>query len=110
MPLSLAMRVSIVAVALAAVAPHDRAQRGVGLHRRAVDADPLALDQAALGQALQHPGEDLVVHLERQARAGAAQPGMVGHRLALASRRNSRSDRLSAQRHSRPRSLSMPSK
>ena len=43
------------AIALAAVAPHDRAQRGVGLHRRAVDADPLALHQAALGHELQAP-------------------------------------------------------
>jgi hypothetical protein len=35
-------------------------------------------------QTLQHPGKDLVVQLEPQARAGAAQPGMVGYRLALA--------------------------
>jgi hypothetical protein len=38
-----------LAIALAVVAPHDRAQRGVGLHRRAVDADSLALHQAVLG-------------------------------------------------------------
>jgi hypothetical protein len=42
------------AIALARVAPHDRAQRGVGLHRRAVDADLLAVHQAALG----HEQED----------------------------------------------------
>ena len=68
-------------VALAAVAAHDRAQGGVGLHGRGVDADPVALDQPVLGQALEHPGEDRLVHLERQPRAGLAQPGVVGHRL-----------------------------
>jgi hypothetical protein len=35
------------------------------------------------GQAPQHPSEDLVVQFEWQARAGAAQPGMVGHRFAI---------------------------
>ena len=73
-----------LAVALAGVAPDDRPQRRVGLHGRGIDADPLALDQAVLGQSLQHPGEDLVVDLERQAGAGAAQPGVVRHRLPLA--------------------------
>ena len=81
MPLSLARRCEHLAVAFAAVAADDRAQRRVGLHRRGVDADPLALDQAVLGQPLQHPGEDRLVHLERQARARPAQPGVVGHRL-----------------------------
>jgi hypothetical protein len=68
-------------VALAGVAPHDRAQGGVGLHGRGVDADPLALDQAVLGQPPQHPGEDRLVRLQRQPRAGLAQPRVVGHRL-----------------------------
>ena len=54
------------AIALAAVAPHDRAQRGVGLHRRAVDADPLALHKAALGHEPQHPAEHGLVRLVRQ--------------------------------------------
>ena len=72
-----------LAVALAAAAPDDGAQRRVGLHRRGVDADALALHQATLGQTLQHPGEDCVVQLERQARARAAQPGMVRYPLAL---------------------------
>ena len=71
-------------VAFAAVAAHDRAQRRIGLHRRGVDADPVALDQAVLGQPLQHPGEDRLVHLQRQPRAGLAQPGMVGHPLGRA--------------------------
>jgi hypothetical protein len=71
-----------LAVALAAVAAHDRPQGGVGLHGRGVDADPVALDQAVLGQALQHPGEDRLVHLQRQTRARPAQPGVVGHRLS----------------------------
>ena len=73
-----------LAVALAVVAPHDRAQGGVGLHGRGVDADALALDQAVLGQPLQHPGEDGLVHLQRQAAAGLAQPGVVRHRLGRA--------------------------
>src|SRR3954469_10479320 len=49
-------------VALAAVAPHDRPQGGVGLHGRGVGPDPLALDQPVLGQPPQHPGEDRLVH------------------------------------------------
>ena len=69
------------AIALAAVAPHDRAQRGVGLHRRAVDADPLALHQAALGHELQHPAEHRLVRLVRQTRARARQPRMIGNPL-----------------------------
>jgi hypothetical protein len=36
----------------AIVPAHDRAQRGIGLHRRGIDADPLALDQALLGHKL----------------------------------------------------------
>ena len=71
------------AIALAAVAPHDRAQRGVGLHRRAVDADPLALHKAALGHELQHPAEHRLVGLVRQTRARARQPGMVGNFLPV---------------------------
>ena len=71
------------AIALAAVAPHDRAQRGVGLHCRAVDADPLALHKAALGHELQHPAEHRLVRLVRQTRARARQPGMVGNLLPV---------------------------
>src|SRR5260370_14880574 len=55
------------AIGLAIVPPHDRAQRGIGLHRRGVDADPLALDQALLGHMLQHPAEHLLVDLMGEA-------------------------------------------
>ena len=68
-------------VALAVGAAHDRPQGGVRLHGRGVDPDPVALDQPVLGQAPQHPGEDRLVHLERQPRAGLAQPRVVGDRL-----------------------------
>ena len=70
-----------LAVALAGVPPADRAHRGVGLHGRGIDPDPLALDQAVLGEPLQHPGEHLLVHFQRQPRPGPAQPGMVRHPL-----------------------------
>jgi hypothetical protein len=53
-----------VLIALARVAPHDAAQRGIRLQRRRIDADGLALDLARLGEALQHPGEDGLVRLE----------------------------------------------
>ena len=84
MPLSLGHARQHLAIAFAAVAPNDRAQRRVGFHRRGIDADPLALDQAMLGQTLEHPGEDLVVDFERQAASGAAQPRVIRHSLALA--------------------------
>ena len=58
----------------------------------------------------QNPVEDRRVDFMGQARAGLRQPGMVRHPLTAPSRRNSRSDRESEQRHSRPRSESMPSK
>ena len=35
--------------------PHDRPQGSVGFHRRAVDADPLALHQTALGNERHEP-------------------------------------------------------
>src|SRR5947209_15316434 len=73
-----------LAIAFAVIAPHDRAQRRVGFHRRGIHADPLALDQALLGQTLKHPGEHLVVHFKRQAASGAAQPRVIRHSLALA--------------------------
>ena len=40
-------------------APNDRAQRRIGFHRRGIDADPLALDQAMRCQTFEDPGEDL---------------------------------------------------
>lgn len=36
---------------------------------RGVDADPLALHQAALDDQVQNPAKDLLVHLVRQTRA-----------------------------------------
>ena len=64
----------------------DRRRRDATLagHSRQHFAIAFALDQAVLGQTLQHPGEHLVVDFKRQAAAGTAQPGMVRHALALA--------------------------
>ena len=73
-----------LAIALAIVAAHDRPQRGVGLHRRAVDADPLAFHQTMLGDELQDEGEHLLVHFVRQTAARLRQPGMIGNLVALA--------------------------
>ena len=72
-----------LAIALAVVAPHDRAQRGVGLHRRAVDADSLALHQAVLGDQPQHETEHFLMRLVRQTRARARQPRMIGRLVAV---------------------------
>ena len=72
-----------IAVALAVVAPHDRAQRRIGLHCRAVDADPLALHQAVLGDQLQHKAEHLFMRLVRQTRTRARQPRMIGNLVAV---------------------------
>ena len=83
-PAFLGQALEHLAVALAGVAPDDRPHGGVGLHGGSIDADPLALDQAVLGEALQHPGEDRFVHLERQPRASPAQPGMIRHGLGRA--------------------------
>jgi hypothetical protein len=64
-----------------------------------------------IGQLLQHPAKDRLVHLEWQARERVLlSQEWSGTGSVVPSRRNSRKDRLSAQRHSRPRSLSIPSK
>jgi hypothetical protein len=65
-------------------APHDRAHRRVRLHGRGVDPDAPALDQPAFRQQPEHQREHGVVDLERQARAGARQRAVIGHRLARA--------------------------
>ncbi len=70
-------------IALAGVPAHDRAQRRVGLHRRGVDADPIALDQPVLVEARQHPAEHLGVDLVGKATAGLRKPRMVRNPLAL---------------------------
>ena len=90
----------------------DAAQRGVGRHGRGIDADPVALEQPVLDQALQHPRK---VNTASCTSSGRRERVRLSHEWSGAgsvvpSRRNSRKDRLSAQRHSRPRSLSIPSK
>ncbi len=68
-----------LAIGLAAIAPHDGSQGGVGFHRRAVDADPLALHQAARGDESQNPVENLFMDLVRQPAARLRQPGTIGN-------------------------------
>ena len=72
-----------LAIGLATVATHDGSQRGVGLHRRTVDADPIAFHQTVLGDERQNPAEDVVMHLVRQAAAGLRQPGMIRNLVAV---------------------------
>src|SRR3984893_754369 len=67
-----------LAIGLATVV-HDRPQRGVGLHRRSVDADPLALHETALGNELQNEFEHLLVNFIWQSAACLRQSGMVGN-------------------------------
>jgi hypothetical protein len=66
-------------VGLARVPADDRPERGVGLHRRSVDADPLALHQTVLGDERQDPAEHLLVDLLRQAAPRLRQPGVIRH-------------------------------
>jgi hypothetical protein len=73
-----------LAIALAIVAAHDRPQRGVGLHRRAIDANALAFHQPALGDQHQDEREYLLMHFVRQAAACLRQPRMIGNRVTLA--------------------------
>src|SRR4051812_44081289 len=53
------------------------------LHRRRVDANPLALDQTLLGDELQHPAEDRLVDLTREPPARLRQPGVIGNLLPV---------------------------
>ena len=88
-----------------------RSQRGVGFHRRAVDADPLALHQTVLGDQSQNPAEDLLMDLVRQAAARLRQPGMIGNLVAarqVAGTREATANPNTAR--AMPRSLSIPSK
>ena len=78
------------AIALAIVAANDGAQRRVGLHGRAVDAEPLAVHKTPLGYELQDPAKHLLMRLVRQTRTGPRQPGMIGGLLEFESRRKSR--------------------
>lgn len=70
------------AIGLAIVAPHDAAQRRVRLHVRAIDADALALHEAALGDELREETEYLLVNLMRQTRARLRQSRMIRNFLA----------------------------
>ncbi len=97
-------------VAFAVGAPHDVPQRRVGLHGRGIDADALALDQPRLGDQHQNPVEDRRVDFMGQRVRLRDSQEWSGTRSRLPSRRNARSESESEQRHSRPRSLSMPSK
>ena len=66
-------------IGLATVATHDRPQCSGGLHRRSIDADPLALHETALGNKLQNEFEHLLVNFIGQSAACLRQPGMVGN-------------------------------
>ncbi len=70
-----------LAIGLAIVAAHDRAQRRIGLHGRTVHADPLGLHEIMAGDERQNPAEDLVVHLVRQTAAGLGHPTVIRHLL-----------------------------
>src|SRR3546814_14659582 len=59
------------------VTPYDGTQRGVRLHGRAIDADPLAFHQIVPGDEGQYPAEDLVMYLVRQAAPRLRQPAMI---------------------------------
>ena len=73
-----------LAIALAIVAAHDRPQRGVGLHRRCVNANALALHQTMLGDELQDEREHFLMHFVWKAATCLRQPGMIGNLVALA--------------------------
>src|SRR5512132_272368 len=91
-------------VGLACVPADDRPQRGIGLHRRGVDADPLAVHQTVLGDARQHPANTSSwTSCGRRLRVFDSQE-WSGTRSVVRRRRNSLSDSASAQRHSIPRS------
>ena len=65
-------------VGLAAVAPHDRAQRRVGLQRGGIDRNRAAFQQTLLGEQLQHPGEHLAVRFDVDQAAAARDRRMIG--------------------------------
>ena len=59
-PFGLGRSFQILVVAFTALPRHDAAQSGVRLQSRGIDRHGLPLEQAFLGQHLQHPGEDLL--------------------------------------------------
>src|ERR1035438_876549 len=51
-------------VTLARIPPHNRAHRRVGLQRRRINRDPLAFQQASIGQHTQHPAEYFAMRVQ----------------------------------------------
>ncbi len=109
--------IAAVAIALlagawqAATGPaHDHPQRGVGLPGRGVYPDPLALHQTVLVDQRQHPAEHLFVNLTAGGFASFTARNDPAPGRSSAGAKKSRSESESAQRHSIPRSESMPSK
>src|SRR6516164_4555935 len=70
-----------VLIALTGVAPHDAAQRRIRLQRRRVDAHSLAIHQARVRKALQHPGEDRLVRLKIDQATRTRDRRVIGRRL-----------------------------
>jgi hypothetical protein len=68
-------------VRLARIAPYDAAQGRVGLERRRIDADRLALDEVRRRQHLQDPREHRAVRLQIDQAPGARDRGVLGRRL-----------------------------
>ena len=68
-------------IGLACLPADDRPEGGIGLHRRGVDADPLALHQTVLGDARQHPAEHSLMNFVRQSASRLRQPGVIRHPL-----------------------------
>ena len=65
-------------VGLAAVAPHDRAQRRVGLQRGGIDRDRAGFQQTLLGEQPQHPSEHFAVRFDVDQPARARDRRMIG--------------------------------
>ena len=66
---------------LPGVATHDASQRRVGLQRRRIDPDGLALDQIRRRQDLQDPREDGAMRLDLDQAPGARDRRVLRHRL-----------------------------
>jgi hypothetical protein len=70
-----------VLIALTGVPPHDAAQSRIRLQRRRVDAHSLAIHQARVRKALQHPGEDRLVRLKIDQATRPRDRRVIGRRL-----------------------------
>ena len=91
-------------IALAGVAPHDAAHRGVRLERGGIDRHGLPLEQSRLDESLLHPREDGAVRLDIDQAPRPRDRRMIGRGVLL------RTANESVARHAIPRSESMPSK